>query len=467
MTDIPDRKQKILRKIRITEIITLCGAILFLGVLCGKYLVLAAFSEQYHGTKNTITYEEISGRMIEGDILDRDGALILGNAAGGVPASAEYPKNYSYAWLLGYYSVTNSVENSFGLRGSLKDYSLFRLDEDNKGATVTLTTDNRLQNHAYELLNGHEGSITVIDNKTGAILCLASQSTVDYDVNDMNSLLNSDVPGSQYRRGTFENDPPGSTFKVVTAAAALTKARDENLDNTFFQFVDAGSYKPAGSDYVITNYNDTAYGNIGLEEAMNNSVNCYFADLGIKTGSEILQKTASSFMLGKDIEIPFLCTLHSSMSFADDKPITIAQTSFGQGDTQITPVHLALIAQAIANDGKMMRPYIVSSIRSGKLPLYSHINRKLSTATDKDITDKLKKIMHSTALGYNLDEETYGYVCAKTGTAECVNDRIHTYLIGFTENASFCISMNNASHSTDLYPVARQLIPVINEIYAE
>ncbi|MBR4162832.1 MAG: hypothetical protein IKR11_04865 [Solobacterium sp.] len=453
------------KRILLAQILCIAGCLLFCSFLCGKYLILATFNESYHGTKNTITYQTIEDSVIEGDFYDRDGALILGNASPGQSAYAEKPKNYSYAWLVGYYSVNGGVENTFGLRGNLKDYSLFHLDAENKGASITLTTDNRLQNKAFALLNGNEGSITVIDNKTGAILALSSQSTVTYDVNDMESLLNSDVPGSQFRRGTYENDPPGSTFKVITAAAALKKAEDDNLDSSFFQFVDAGSYTPAGSDYVITNYNNVTYGNIDLEEAMNHSVNCYFADLGIRTGASYLQKTASAFMLGKDIDIPYLCTLHSSMNFADEKPITIAQTSFGQGDTQITPAHLCLIAQAIANDGKMMRPYIVQNIKSGNHTLYRHINRKLSTALKNSVDVKLKEIMHSTALLYGLDEATYGMVYAKTGTAECAEGRIHTYMIGFTKDASFCISMNNSLHSTDLYPVARQLVSAINEIY--
>ena len=221
------------KRILLAEIACVIGCLLFSTFLCGKYLLLATFDDGYHGTKNTITYQTIEDFVVEGDIYDRDGALILGNASPGVSAYAENPKNYSYAWLLGYYSVNGGIENTFGLRGNLKDYSLFHLDAENKGASITLTTDNRLQNTAYALLNGKEGSITVIDNHTGAILALSSQSTVAYDVNDMESLLNSDVPGSQFRRGTYENDPPGSTFKVITAAAALKKAEDAvTIDST-------------------------------------------------------------------------------------------------------------------------------------------------------------------------------------------------------------------------------------------
>ena len=98
-------------------------------------------------------------------------------------------------------------------------------------------------------------------------------------------------------------------------------------------------------------------------------------------------------------------------------------------------------------------------------PLYKHLNGKLTKTADSDICDKLKNILHTTAEGYGLDEYNYGMVYAKTGTAECANDRIHTYMVGFTENASFCISLNHSDHSYNLYPIAQRLVSTINAIY--
>ncbi len=465
----PKKKNNALSKqrIRIVEICSILLCLVFVTFFSGKYLVSPYFSAEKKGTKNSITYNAIKDYVVEGDIIDRNESLIMGNASAGASSYADYPENESYAYLLGYYSVNSGKENTYGLRGNLKDYSLFHLDANNKGATVQLTTDNDLQDYAYALLGNQEGSITVIDNKTGAILALASHSTITYDVNDINSLLLSDVEGSNYRRGTFENDPPGSTFKIVTAAAALEKQEEEGFDDSYFDFTDTGSYLPAGSDWTITNYENVAYGDVDLETAMNKSINCYFADLGIRIGGEALAKTSAAFMVGKDIDIPFLTTLHSKIDVdASSQNDEIAQTSFGQGHTQITPVHLALIAQAIANDGVMMSPYIVSKIYDNSLPLYQHINHKLSKATDETVCEKLKTILHSTAEGYGLDEANYGMVYAKTGTAECANDRIHTYLVGFTESASFCISLNNSDHSYLLYPYAQQIVSKINAIYA-
>ena len=466
MTNRRDNNSLAKSRIRIAELAAMAMCLLFTCGFGWKYIISPAVSSSARGTKNTITYDEVKGYAFEGDILDCDGAVIMSGYGNSHTAYAYEPECYSFSYLLGYYTVANGRENTYGLRGSLADRLLFYLDDDNKGATVSLTIDKGLQNYAYtSLLAGQEGSITVIDNKTGAIRCLTSRSTISYDVNDLESFLASDVPGAQFRRGTYDNDPPGSTFKILTAAAAIEKAQQENLPDEFFLFNDAGTYTPEGSDWMITNWNDGVFGEIDLDTAFKNSVNCYFADLGIRIGQERLLKTAKAFRIGTDIEIPFLCTLHSKTDLGDGQPVTIAQTAFGQGNTEITPVHLALIAQAVANDGVMMHPYVVKSINSGNMPLYRHINSRIDRCISSSVDARLKELMHQAAENYGLYEGTYGMVYAKSGTAECANDRVHTYIVGFTEDASFCVSMNNGHASSELYWITQALVGYINQIY--
>lgn len=454
------------KRIRTMEILASITCLMFVAVFAGKYLIMPAVSKDYKATRNTVTWQAIEGYMVEGSYLDRNGSLIMGGSVPGEEAQADYPMNYSYSWLLGYYTVNSGRENRYGLRGSLYDYTMFMLDEHDTGATVRLTTENGLQNFAWSsILAGNEGSVTVIDNDTGAILCLASQSTIDYDVNDVDTLLMADVEGSQFRRGTYENDPPGSTFKVITSAAALQMQEEEDLPDSFFDYYDTGSYIAEGDGFEIRNYGDYAYGDINLETALNNSINCYFANLGNQVGQERIAKMAKNFLIGTDIEIPFLGTVSSVLDFGAGTPGDIAQVSFGQGNTEITPLQLAMIAQAIANNGVMMSPYLVESVKLGRLPLYTHILHKLNNCITTSVDEKLKAIMHTTAIGYGLDEAGYGMVYAKTGSAECPDGRVHTYIMGFTEDASFCISSNNSDISYTLYGAAQQLVAYLNNLY--
>ena len=453
------------RRIRLAELAVTAGCLIFCGMFSWKYVIHPAVSDEADALQHDIINSSISSYRINGSVVDRTGETIYGSSSAGAASYAEYPLNYSYAYLLGYYTVDSGQENTYGLLGNLNRYLYYKLDDESTGSTVKLTTENSLQNYCYQLLNGNEGSITVIDNDSGAILALASESGAGFNVNDLDTLFSSDAAGAQYRRGTYENDPPGSTFKVVTAAAALKKAKEENLGDDWWYYYDTGSYIPEGSGFSITNFNMEAWGDLDLESALNNSVNCYFANLGIQVGEDAMKEMASKFMIGKEIEIPFLDTLTSDFELNDGTPVEIAQASFGQGDTQITPVHIAMIAQAIANNGVMMKPYIVQSITCGNILQYTAFTGKLSTCIDLDVDRELKSIMHSTAEGYGLTENTYGMVYAKTGTAECAGGRVHTYLMGFTEDASFCISMNNGDYSSNLYPIARNLVSFINSLY--
>ena len=277
--------------------------------------------------------------------------------------------------------------------------------------------------------------------------------------------LASNITESQFRRGTFEKDPPGSTFKVITAAAALTMQEDENLDDSFLQFNDSGSYIPAGSDFVITNFQNQVFGTIDMNTALAKSCNCYFADLGIRVGAEKLSKMMNAFMVGKDITIPYLDTIHSSYNIGNNDNAELAQTAFGQGNTTITPLHIAMMAQAIANDGIMLQPHIVKSIQSNGRTLYRSSKNSLSTTTTHSVNEKLKEYMHSAALEYGLTESGYGMVYAKTGTAECANNRIHSYMMGFTDRYSFCISANNNNGSAELYGIGQKLVKYLNNLY--
>lgn len=457
----PNRSAR--KRIRRAEIIVFIIPILLIAYFGAKYLVLPRTEETYASLKRGIMYDEVSSYGIEGDYVDRNGTLIFGNASAGTGGTAESPLNESYAYLLGYYSASEDYEYAYGLRGNLVDYTWLHLNSENKGATVTLTTDNDLQNYAYELLGDEEGSITVIDNDTGAILCLASHSTITYDVNDPDAFLSDTTEDAQYRRGTYEADPPGSTFKVVTAAAALEQAEENGYSDDFFSYYDTGTYTAPGDTWAITNYGNAAYGQIDLDTAMANSVNCYFANLGVTIGADALRDMAERFMIGSDIEIPYLCTLHSNLDIENDNLGTVAQTAFGQGNTEITPVHLCLIAATIGNGGTMMSPYIVSSIAGDHFNYYTAEPSALSEViTSSSVIDSVKEAMHAAALTYGFDEATYGTIYAKTGTAECANDRIHSYMIGCTDSYSFCVSYNTMLSSEYLYETALQLVSYLN-----
>lgn len=463
MLDI-NQNRRAKSRIRFAEIICFLIPFVFTAFFSYRYLYLPYKDPSIKEKKEMLMYSEVSTYAKEGEFLDRDGNIILQSDNDSHIGYANETEKYAYAYLLGYYKTDLKNAYRFGLRGSLVAYSWGTLDTNKQGATTHLTTNNALQNYAFDLLDNTEGSITVINNQTGEILALASYGNIDYDLNDPSTFLSSDIPQAQYRRGTFEKDPPGSTFKVITATAALTYAKKNHLSDDFFQYEDTGSYTAPNDGWVVKNYGDAAYGLIDLDGAMENSVNCYFANLGVTIGAKEVTTTAEKFMLNKDIEIPFLTSLHSKIDIANNDYGALAQTSFGQGNTEITPVHLALVASAVQNNGIMMSPYIVKSITSGTKTLYQHSNTVLSEVVEEDIAARVSQSMHQAALSYGFAEDEFGYVSAKTGTAECGDDRIHSYMIGSINQYSFCISFNNMSSSGYIYPIAHKLVNFLNNM---
>lgn len=429
------------RRIGFTMVIFLLAISVLIAYFSYSFLYLPNYDENVIRKKRMYSFLSLPKTAKEGNYYDTNGHLLLEHG------KANLPEAYSMAWLLGYYSSNQNQEYKMGLRGNLVDYSYLHLNKQKIGASTFLTIDAKLQNLAYELLNDQEGSITVLDAHSGAILALASHSTFNFNINDLSTLTKQTKEDSQYTRGLFEKDPPGSTFKILTAICALEQDKIPNL-----QFKDTGSYFPKDGGSKVVNFENKSYGNVNLEKALNYSINTYFAHLGETLGANALEKTATNFLIGKDIQIPYLASLHSKFNVQGTNEL--AATAYGQGKTQITPVHLALIAQSLANNGVMKEPYIVKSIQSDQAVLYEHSEKELSKVTDPSVIQKLNPYLASTAQLYGLTGKVY----AKTGTAELADGKTHIYLLAYTNDYAICLSLNHQTQSSRLIPLANRLL---------
>lgn len=437
--------QKATKRIGLTMLILLLCICLLIAHFVYSYLYLPYYDPNFIQERKRLSFISLSKNSHEGTYFDKNNEIIFSNG------KTKQQNAYSLSWLLGYYQVDNKNEYKIGLRGNLVDYTYLQLDKNKKGADVFLTIDHHLQNFAYQLLNHKEGSITILDAHNGAILALASQSTFDFNINNLNSLSNANKEASLFTRGLFEKDPPGSTFKVITAIAALSYPQP--LD---FSFNDLGSYKPQDGKSEVINFNHQAYGKVNLEKALNYSINTYFAQLGEKIGNNHLTKVANQFMIGKNINIPFLSTIHSHINI--DSSSELAASAYGQGKLQMTPFHLAMIAQSLANKGIMKEAFIVNEIKNSKKVFYKHQEKNLSEVCSADIIAKLNPYLASTAKRYGLYKNIY----AKTGTAELPDGTTHIYLLAYNQDYAMCISLNHQNNSSRLIPIANKLFNYLN-----
>ena len=219
--------------------------------------------------------------------------------------------------------------------------------------------------------------------------------------------------------------PPGSVMKVISTASILEEKIPLDYTHTGTQVIDGYEYKDATS---------RQYGEIGLEEAFIRSLNTYFVDKIQKVGQSKFEQTASRFMFEETIpfELPISkSTLNFSSSTNKNQ---LSASSIGQGRVLSTPMEMALMASAIANNGTIMKPYLVSEIIKPDNTVFKTTEPEvLSQAISPELAEEINKLMiKTTNLGTGKSASIRNIqVSSKTGTAENETGKTHAWYVGF------------------------------------
>ena len=381
----------------------------------------------------------------EGSFIDNDGEIITVAEKKGVPAKCLFPE--SYGILIGYNSPIYGTSN---LRNKYSDL-LFQGGRDGVGASVKLTTDNTLQQFCYESLGNNVGSIVILENQTGAIRAMVSRSdsNITYNINEIDKKYDiyNKIDEFFYNRATLAQDPPGSTFKIITAAA-MTETKNKD-----YIYEDTGDYNG------IHNASNAIYGTLDLEHALIKSSNTYFASAGNMLGGKVLYNKARDFLIGDSIALDFT-VLESNLDLEYYQDHIVSQTAFGQGHTAMSPLHIAMIMQSIVNDGRMVKPYLVNTISDDNKTLYKCKTEIIKTTMESSDAKQEQRLLHSVALSYGFDEQTYGKIVAKTGTAQVSSGKYnHIYLVFANEKYTGIISKDKSFESSHtLIPIAKTIL---------
>ncbi len=368
----------------------------------------------------------------------------------------KYQRKYGepelYAHVTGFYSFYGAVggleqsENS--LLSGASDKLFYRRVSDlftgrrGQGATLETTLDPAVQKAAADGLGDARGAAVAIDPKTGAILAMVSHPSFDpnsvaghdlgtVDKNyqaltkaDDRPLVNRAIGGDLY--------PPGSVFKVVTAAAALSGG-----DFTAESVLPG----PAELDLPLTdstlpNHDSqpcSASGKVTLKQALIVSCNPAFGDLGMKVGADALREQAAKFGFGDALSVPMRVT-PSSVPAELDAP-QLAQASIGQYDVRVTPMQMAMVAAGVANQGVVMQPYLVQSVIGSDLSVIestepTELSKAVSPEVAATLTDMMVGVVDE---GTGRQAQISGTkVAGKTGTAEHGKGRrAHAWFISF------------------------------------
>jgi peptidoglycan glycosyltransferase len=308
------------------------------------------------------------------------------------------------------------------------------------GGSVVLTLRRQVQASAYKALGSRVGAVVALDPKTGGILGLVSRPSYDPTPLASHDLavekkawaeLQADPDKPMLNRALRDTYPPGSTFKVVVSAAALAQGYTPSSR------IPAGrSYTPPGTTSPIRNFAGTdCTGNpTTLLSALTVSCNTAYAQLGVRLGTDTVRRQARAFGFDQNAPAVPLETVDSTLGPIADVP-SLAQSSIGQRDVRMTPLQGAMIAAGVANNGTVMKPYLVREITAPDLSTLATTQpEEFSRAMSPEVAAQLQGMMvnvveRGTGGAARLAGVTVG---GKTGTAENGGGRRDTlWFIGY------------------------------------
>jgi peptidoglycan glycosyltransferase len=374
-------------------------------------------------------------RIRRGLIFARDGTVLARNKVTGRGATRfyerVYPTNRLFSHVVGYNFVqrgragmeradndeltgeTNEFETIFDqLRGKARE-----------GNDLRTSLDPRAQQTAIDALAGRAGAVVAIEPQTGRVRVMAS--TPDFDPNSIPSSfgqLNRTAGSPLFNRATQSGYPPGSTFKVVTATAALDSGRF-----TPETTIDGSSPKKIGG-VPLTNFGNESFGQISLTTALTHSVNTVWAQVGEQLGKDTMYEYMRRFGFNSRpaIDLP-TDELRPSGVFAGRKlldnsdAVDIGRVAIGQERLLVTPLQMAMVASAVANGGSLMRPRLVEQVknvdgRTVRVVRPSEESRVMKQSTARALASMMSQVVKE---GTGTAAALSGIdVAGKTGTAE-------------------------------------------------
>ena len=427
---------------------------IFLIALFIVQLAFLSFLQLYRGPAVAANpynrrLNEFETRVKRGDIVDARGVILARTDDSASSGRRLYPQAVETAAVIGYISDRfgrTGLESRYdrhllGLEGAdqLRNTVSRILDRQQAGGNVILTLDSTLQGKAMALLAGRRGAAVLLDVRTGAVRVLASSPSFDpnrLDANWENYIKDPDAP--LLNRAADGAYPPGSTFKLVTAAGALAQQPGA-----------AGGKFNCPGYLVVNGFRLTdlkAHGEVDLQKAIALSCNVTFASLGLKMGPEGFMGAVQSFGLDQEppLELPARAGAFASLSSLKDAEL--ASSAIGQGEVLVSPLQMAMVTAGIANRGVLMSPYLVQELKDSlgrtvqkksPAPWRTATTPEISAAITWGMVDAVRS---GTAAGAALPGVA---VAGKTGSAENSGGITHAWFTGFapSENPRLAVAV--------------------------
>lgn len=374
-------------------------------------------------------------------LLDKDGVKLAEMSPAGKYYANDATTRAACYHLVGDYAGNVGTGALQNFSGKLLGYNLITGIEKTDDVTLSLTVDADMNIAAYNALNGKKGAVLVYNYKTGETLCMMSSPTIDP--------LN---PPETLQDGTYINRclnavfTPGSTFKLVTLAAAI-----ENIDDLFDRsFTCNGSIEVMGVEINCT----ASHGTQTIEQALANSCNCAFGELALELGADTLEEYAAACGLTSSSTLDNIPTAAGTYDCDYTKSAALAWSGIGQYNDLVCPYAMLRLMGAIANHGVTVEPSLLG------------ISHETTTLLDSDTADRIASLMnYNFVYKYNSSNFPGLNISAKSGTAEVDGQESHAWFVGFLNDDAhpyaFVVIVENGGGGLSVAgPVANAVLQV-------
>lgn len=416
--------------------------------------------------------KDLEKQVIRGTIYAADGSVLAQEAIDGEGREVRnYPYGSLFSHIVGYTSMgSTGIEQAADVDLLTSDAPVSeKLQKEmagvrNTGDNIYTSLRPDLQEACYSALGEYKGAAVVIEAKTGRILAMVSKP--DFDPNTVSEnwaeISSDDKNSPLVNRATQGLYPPGSIFKMVTLHEYM---REHPSDYESYSYDCTG--KITVDDSAIECFHGSIHGHVDLLDSFAESCNTSFTNIGLSLDIPKLSDTADRMLFGRVLptDLAYSRSKFSLSSVSDTK--TIMQTSIGQGGTLVTPLHIALITQAVANDGRMMRASEILKKTNYQGTLIKEYNpeeyKQIMTAKEADAMTEYMKQVCLTGTGKKLAGLPYS-VAGKTGSAEFgnVKGQSHSWFTGFSnpDDPDIVVTVimeNGGSGSENAVPAAKRI----------
>ena len=395
-------------------------------ILCAFYVKDGAQWASFYGNQHVYN----QGSIASGSIQDRNGTVLFDCAEGTYNEDRTTRTATLHAIGDREGNINTGAKHLFS--DQLVGFSLIT-GTSGTGNTIQLTLDADLNNAAYQAMNGQKGVVALYNYETGDVLCMLSTPTFDpIDAAEVAQVAAGDsrYDGAYLNRFLSGLYTPGSTFKLVTAAAALETLPDVNT----FSYTCTGSLTLNGENITCP----SAHGTQDFASALSNSCNGAFATLATQVGGTTLEQYAKSAGLTESISFHGVSSATGNFTVGSTDN-AVGWSGVGQYEDLVNPCAELTLMGCIAKGGSAATPRLLKSVTNAKGIPTAHVTTETSQiGWSAETCDKIRTLMQNNVdSNYSRNLDFGGLtVCAKSGTAEVGTDKPHAWFVGFVEDSA-------------------------------